>query len=96
MRVIDRVRVPTLIITAEDDPFVPAGRRFAIRRDRQSAHHAAPVHAWRSLRIRRTEVRPGRWLLGGGQIVDFVESAGDAERRIDASASCVGALSLDT
>jgi len=25
MRVIDRVRVPTLIITAEDDPFVPVG-----------------------------------------------------------------------
>jgi hypothetical protein len=24
MRVIDRVRVPTLIITAEDDPFVPS------------------------------------------------------------------------
>ena len=25
MRVIDRVRVPGLIITAEDDPFVPSG-----------------------------------------------------------------------
>ena len=25
MRVIDRIRVPTLIITAEDDPFVPSG-----------------------------------------------------------------------
>jgi predicted alpha/beta-fold hydrolase len=24
MRVVDRIRVPTLIITAEDDPFVPA------------------------------------------------------------------------
>ena len=24
MRVIDRIRVPTLIITAEDDPFVPS------------------------------------------------------------------------
>ena len=25
MRVVDRIRVPTLIITAEDDPFIPAG-----------------------------------------------------------------------
>jgi len=25
MRVIDRVRIPALVITAEDDPFVPVG-----------------------------------------------------------------------
>ena len=40
MRVIDRIRVPALIITAEDDPFVPA----EIFRDPhlrgESAHHA--------------------------------------------------------
>jgi hypothetical protein len=25
MRVVDQIRVPTLVITAEDDPFIPAG-----------------------------------------------------------------------
>ena len=33
MRVIDRIRVPALIITAEDDPFVPSG---AVPRSRRS------------------------------------------------------------
>jgi predicted alpha/beta-fold hydrolase len=39
MRVIDRVRVPALIITAEDDPFVPTGpfRERAVR-DNQNLH----------------------------------------------------------
>ena len=32
MRVVDRIRVPALVITAEDDPFVPAGSRSATRR----------------------------------------------------------------
>jgi predicted alpha/beta-fold hydrolase len=37
MRVIDRVRIPTLIITAADDPFVPPGsfRDPALMRNRQ-------------------------------------------------------------
>ena len=35
MRVIDRIRVPALIITAEDDPFVPSRRRSAIRSSRR-------------------------------------------------------------
>jgi predicted alpha/beta-fold hydrolase len=37
MRVIDRVRVPTLIITAEDDPFVPSGP-FREPRVRENKH----------------------------------------------------------
>ena len=37
MRVIDRIRVPALIITAEDDPFVPAGP-FRDPRVRANAH----------------------------------------------------------
>ena len=32
LRVIDHIRVPTLILTAENDPFVPAGRSSAARR----------------------------------------------------------------
>ena len=32
MRVIDKISVPTLIITAADDPFVPAGTFQGTRR----------------------------------------------------------------
>ena len=65
MRVIDRVRVPARIITAEDDPFVPSSpvprsdRPFepAPRRDRHDATAA--------LRVRYRRARRQRRLLGG-------------------------------
>ena len=57
MRVIDRIRVPTLILTAEDDPFVPPApfrdppRSPGIPASRR--YHTA----WRTLRIRRAHRR---------------------------------------
>ena len=53
MRVVDRIRVPALIITADDDPFVPSQPFRDPARHRQSAHHAAAVAARRPLRLRR-------------------------------------------
>ena len=39
IRVIDQIRVPTLILTAEDDPFVPSDPFQRSGGDRQPAHH---------------------------------------------------------
>ena len=65
LRVMDRIRVPALIVTAEDDPFVPPGP-FADPRDpgqpqRPRGHHAPR----RPLRIHRRTIRRRRRLLGG-------------------------------
>ena len=72
MRVIDRIRVPALIITAEDDPFVPPEPFRRSEGHRQPAHHAASVRARRPLRVRRPDRRgddDGYW-------------AEDADRRL--------------
>ena len=44
MRVIDRIRVPALIMTAEDDPFVPRGAVPRSVSDGESEHHASWSH----------------------------------------------------
>jgi predicted alpha/beta-fold hydrolase len=75
MRVIDRVRVPTLIITAEDDPFVPPGPC------RQPGVTGNP---WLDVRVTRhgghcgfvgprSDGDDGYW--AENQIVEFVEDA---------------------
>jgi predicted alpha/beta-fold hydrolase len=56
MRVVDRIRVPTLVITAEDDPFVPA----AAFRD---PHVTGNRHI--TLAVCEPELRRRRRLLGG-------------------------------
>ena len=67
MRVIDRIRVPALIITAEDDPFVPVAAVPRSEGHRQPAHHAARVRARRPLRLRRPAHRRRRRRLLGGE-----------------------------
>ena len=72
MRVVDRIRVPALIITAEDDPFVPVAAVPRSEADRQPAHHAGRHPARRPLRVRRRTRGgddDGYW--AEQQIVDF-------------------------
>ena len=64
MRVIDRVRVPALIITAEDDPFVPADPVPPSDGRRQPAHHAASVPARRALRLCRSATTARTMAIG--------------------------------
>jgi uncharacterized protein len=76
MRVIDRIRVPALVITAEDDPFVPS----------QPFHDPRVTgNAWIDLRVLphgghcgfvgpRSATDDGYW--AENQIVDFVSRAG--------------------
>ena len=65
LRVMDRIRVPTLIIHAQDDPFIP----FAPLRDsfsrRQSIHSAAGPRAWRPRRFRCRCKKQRGSILGG-------------------------------
>ena len=67
MRVIDRIRVPALILTAEDDPFVPVDPfrepSVAEQPEREGRGHAAR----RPLRVRRARQRRVRRLLGGAR-----------------------------
>ena len=56
MRVVDRIRVPALIITAEDDLFVPAQPFHAA--DPSSQPHCRVRARW-TLRIRRAGRRRG-------------------------------------
>ena len=65
MRVIDRIRVPALVITAEDDPFVPS-QPFHDPKVTGNPHiDLRIVRARRPLRLRRLALGAGRWLLGG-------------------------------
>ena len=67
LRVIDRIRVPALILTAEDDPFVPVDPfrepSVAEQPEREGRDHAAR----RPLRVRRARRRRLRRLLGGAR-----------------------------
>ena len=55
MRVIDRIRIPALILTAEDDPFVPGDQFRAAAIREQSVRHGARRTVGRPLRIHRVE-----------------------------------------
>ena len=76
MRVIDRIRVPTLILTAEDDPFVPVAPFREPDGRRQSAHHARR-HARTAATARSWSAPPadydGYW--AEREIVRFADSA---------------------
>jgi uncharacterized protein len=75
MRIIDRVRVPTLIITAEDDPFVPSQ---PFRDPRVTGNPAITLHICRHgghcgfVGVRNGGEDDGYW--AETQIVDFVAS----------------------
>ena len=64
LRVVDRIRVPTLIITAEDDPFVPDAPFRGPDGRRQSEHHARHHAARRPLRLSGAAGGGLRRLLG--------------------------------
>ena len=65
MRVIDRIRVPALVITAEDDPFVPS-QPFHDPKVTGNPHiDLRDQRARRPLRLRRRRSRRRRRLLGG-------------------------------
>jgi len=93
MRIIDRVRVPTLVISAEDDPFVPS-RPFTDPRmlanpyiDLQLCQHGGHCGFVGSA----SGEDDGYW--AEGQIVDFVErtlSAGSAKRRQESNPVSLG------
>ena len=53
LRVIDKVRVPALIIASDNDPFVPAEQFRRARGRGQSARHRGDHARRRSLRLRR-------------------------------------------
>ncbi len=81
MRVIDRVRVPALVITAEDDPFVPA-QPFHDPRLRGNPHIDLRLceHGGHCGFVGSPSGGPGRPLENDGywaenEIVDFVERA---------------------
>jgi predicted alpha/beta-fold hydrolase len=79
MRLIDRVAVPTLIITAEDDPFVPAE---PFRDPRITGNPAitlvlAPHGGHCGFVANSSGIDDGYW--AENQIVEFVESACAAE-----------------
>ena len=69
MRAIDRIRVPTLILTAENDPFVPPDPFRDPDRRRQPAHHhrrdaatAATARSWSRPTGATTGIGPSaRW-----------------------------------
>lgn len=75
MRIIDRVRVPTLIITAEDDPFVPSQ---PFRDPRVTGNPAITLHICRHgghcgfVGVRNGGEDDGYW--AENQIVEFVAS----------------------
>ena len=52
LRVVDRIQVPALIITAADDPFVPPEPFSDPADHRQPAHHDARQPPRRPLRVR--------------------------------------------
>ena len=57
LRVADRIRVPALVLTAADDPFVPPEPFSRSGDRRQSEHHRAHLGARRTLCVRRS---PGK------------------------------------
>ena len=65
MRVIDRISIPALIITAADDPFVPPGPFKDPAVSAKPQHHAEADAAWRPLRVHRGAAGGLRRLLGG-------------------------------
>jgi predicted alpha/beta-fold hydrolase len=75
MRVIDRVSVPALIITAEDDPFVPAApfRDPRVAGNRCIELHLLPHGGHCGFVGPRTSEDDGYW--AENRIVDFVSSA---------------------
>ena len=75
MRVVDRIRVPALILTAEDDPFVPVRAVPRSGRGRQPAHHGRRHAARRALRATSsvpTGEYDGYW--AEREVVRFVEA----------------------
>ena len=54
LRVADRIRVPALVLTAADDPFVPPEPFRDPAITRQPAHHRAHLAARRPLRLPRS------------------------------------------
>ena len=81
MRVIDRVRVPALIITAEDDPFVPSRPSETPKVTGNRYITLELCRARRTLRVRRTSGGRRRWILGRGRHRRF-------RRRAQRSAGC--------
>ena len=76
MRVIDKISVPTLIITAADDPFVPPGPFREPAVTAQPQHHAEAHAARRPLRLRRGSRGTGTTATGrSGKSCDFLEQA---------------------
>ena len=81
MRVVDRIRIPALIITAEDDPFVPSR---AFRDPRLTDNPCITLHLEQhgghcGFVGPRAGEDDGYW--AEGQIVDFIERAGAAAGR---------------
>ena len=64
LRIIDRIALPALIITAEDDPFVPSQPFRDPKLIGKSTHRAPRLRARRSLRIRRSLLGNRRRVLG--------------------------------
>ena len=75
MRTIDRIRVPALIISAEDDPFVPLEPFTDPPHHGQPAHPADPHAPRRPLRVRVGRVRGDDGYWAERQIVEFAEEA---------------------
>jgi predicted alpha/beta-fold hydrolase len=72
MRIVDRIRVPALIVTAEDDPFVPAApfRDPAVVGNPHVELHLTPHGGHCGFVGRGTAADDGYW--AEGQIVNFV------------------------
>ena len=73
LRVIDRIRVPALILTAEDDPFVPVDPFRDPTVARQSVRDGGRHAARRTLRVRREAQWRVRRLLGGARSREVCE-----------------------
>ena len=80
MRIVDRIRVPALVITAEDDPFVPSRPFHDPKLDGQPAHPicaSASTAATAASSARRSAEDDGYW--AENQIVEFVGSLAEVK-----------------
>ena len=85
MRTIDRIRVPALIISAEDDPFVPPEPFSGSPHRGQPAHPSDPHAPRRALRVRVGRLCGDDGYWAERQIVEFAEEA----LADDSAARCV-------
>ena len=78
LRVVDRITVPALIITAQDDPFVPTDPFRDPALTGESQYHPGRHATRRTLRVRRPGVRDSDGYWAEEQIVEFaLQTCGD-------------------